>query len=136
MSTEAQWVLCKISCVDFESRQFVRESLFEIKDYLKSSYKVQLAFVIAYGNPKLEDVYKWQNESLKYNDLIITGKIWNIFTVEWVDTSYNSSSDCISYSWQHINESKLLHTYVMNEFLAASCSRKTKYFWKTLNKDL
>ena len=77
-STEAQWVLCKISCVDFESRQFVRESLFEIKDYLKSSYKVQLAFVIAYGNPKLEDVYKWQNESLKYNDLIITGKILRI----------------------------------------------------------
>ena len=32
------------------------------------------------------------------------------------------------YSWQHINESKLLHTYVMNEFLAASCSRLTKYF--------
>ena len=40
------------------------------------------------------------------------------------------------YSWQHINESKLLHTYVMNEFLAASWSRLTKYFWKTLYQDL
>ena len=40
------------------------------------------------------------------------------------------------YSWQHINESKLLHMYVMNEFLAASCTRLTKYFWKTIYKDL
>ena len=42
----------------------------------------------------------------------------------------------ILYSWQHINESKLLHTYVMNEFLAAYCSYLTKYFWKTIYKDL
>ena len=35
------------------------------------------------------------------------------------------------YSWQHINESKVLHTYVMNEFLTAFCSRLTKHFWKT-----
>ena len=34
-----------------------------------------------------------------------------------------------SYSWQHINESKVLHTYVMNEFWTASCSIQTKYFW-------
>ena len=40
------------------------------------------------------------------------------------------------YSWQHINESKLLHTYVMNEFLAASCSSLTKCFWKTLYQNL
>ena len=40
------------------------------------------------------------------------------------------------YSWQHINESKLLHTYVMNEVLAASCSRLTKCFKKTLYQDL
>ena len=34
------------------------------------------------------------------------------------------------YSSQHINESKVLHKYVKNEFLVACCSRQTKYFWK------
>ena len=40
------------------------------------------------------------------------------------------------YSRQHINESKVLHTYVMNEFLTAFCSQLTKYFWKTSYQDL
>ena len=31
--------------------------------------------------------------------------------------------NCHEYSWQHINESKVLHTYVLNEFLPASHSR-------------
>ena len=34
----------------------------------------------------------------------------------------------LEYSRQHINESKVLHTYVMNEILTAFCSRLTKYF--------
>ena len=48
----------------------------------------------------------------------------------------NNFSVCTLYSWQHINESKLLHPYVMNEFLAASCSRITKLLWKTFYQDL
>ena len=31
------------------------------------------------------------------------------------------------YSWEHINESKVLHTYVLNGFLPAYCYRLTKY---------
>ena len=40
------------------------------------------------------------------------------------------------YSWQHINESKVLHTYVTNEFLTASYSRQTNNFWKISYQDL
>ena len=36
------------------------------------------------------------------------------------------------YSSQHINESKVLHKYVMNEFFVACCSHQTKYFWEKL----
>ena len=41
-----------------------------------------------------------------------------------------------TYSSQHINESKVLHKYVMNEFLVACCSRQTKYFWEQLFQNL
>ena len=40
----------------------------------------------------------------------------------------------VMYSSQNINESKVLHKYVMNEILVACCSRQTKYFWENLFK--
>ena len=42
----------------------------------------------------------------------------------------------IFYSWEHINESKVLHMYVLEEFLTGFCTCLTKYFWKNSFNDL
>ena len=40
--------------------------------------------------------------------------------------------ETLEYSWQHINESKILHTYVKNEFWRPAVHVKLKkYFWET-----
>ena len=49
----------------------------------------------------------------------------------WIGRNYQKIA---YYSSQHINESKVLHKYLMNEFLVACCSRQTKYFWKGFSK--
>ena len=40
----------------------------------------------------------------------------------------------IAYSWEHINESKVLHTYVLDESLTCFCGHKAKCFWKPVIK--
>ena len=81
----------------------------------RRAVKNQVAFVLwsTVGSRKIETV--------KLGCIHNRGRIWCKMSI-WK----------IRYSWQHINESKLLHMYVMHQFLAASCSRLTKYFWKTV----
>ena len=47
-------------------------------------------------------------------------------------------SQNVYYSKEHINESKVLHTYVLDDFLTGLlvCERQKKYFGKTPFKDL
>ena len=54
---------------------------------------------------------------------------WSNSELQWV-------TEIHIYSWQHINKSKVLHTYVMNKFLTASCLNLTRCFWKKNSKDL
>ena len=49
---------------------------------------------------------------------------------------YVARKELDKYSWQQINESKVLHMHVLTDFLTDSCSRLAKYVLKTSYKDL
>ena len=114
--------------------------------YVYSFYNFTLIYCFIVGIHDLKVVWRFQNFRIfmlmiEFNTLS-SPKIWQ---GNWnhKDTYYSILfSVNLNYEFLHIyrnsqkHKSTLLHTYVLNEFLTAERSCKTKYLWKNSYRNL